>query len=141
MIRRILLRTGQCMLSLIYGIIASYLLWLLFYWITPYIMRINSILFMILFFVFGILILISFFKSVSALLLLPIMFITRNNVSAKFMILPSFLFHGFSAVKLPFGLSMHYGFIQWFVGIELSLIIFFVFITIILTPFRFTEEN
>ena len=109
----------QCLGIFAYSVIASYLLWLFFYWITPIVMGIGWIIFFIcLIFTAGLLTAAAnFVSTILALLTIPL---TRDNIVAKILNAIPFLLLGIDAVCMPWQLSIEYGFLQWVLGISLT---------------------
>lgn len=134
-IRKIL----QCLGTVAYSTIAGYLLWLLFYWITPYIMGIGWLLFLLYIFLTGGLITGIVF-SVNNLLIVPMVFLMKDNIVAKVINVLPLLYFGYSAVRLPWGLDMNYGVLQYLIGISLIITFLISFGCMIVVPFKI-EDN
>ena len=102
---------------LFYGLIASYLLWLLFYWLTPYVMSIGWGGF-ILYMLFAGGLVSAIVGSAATLLAYPV--ITWFNGAYKpvrWICAIFFVFHGFSAIMLPWRLDIDYGFLKILIAV------------------------
>lgn len=121
--------------SLVYGAVMYYLLWLLFYWITPYVMSMSWGLFIVYLFVAGGA-LTMFVASVASIIGMPLVLLCRKCKVAKYAPIIFGLFFGYSAVKLPWILSMEYGVLQWILGISLTITIVITFISLMAVPFN-----
>lgn len=130
----------QCIGTLVYSTIAGYLLWLLFYWITPYIMGVGWLFFLLYVFLVGGLIA-GFIGSINSILLTPVTFLMNDNILAKIINTFPFLFFGYSAVIMPWKLEMDYGFLQYLIGISLTITFLISFISMIIAPFNITDKE
>lgn len=128
----------KCVGSLAYSLVAGYLLWLLFYWLTPLVMGMSWGWFVV-YLIIGSMLISFLYTTASSILMLPVVFLTRGNKAAKILSIPSYLFHGFSAARLPFSLDMDYGLLQWLLSISLVLAIIGVFYTMVVSPFVVDE--
>lgn len=112
--------------SALYAVIASYLIWLLFNWVTPWVMSfgwigvIGSVLCGSLF--------IGLFLSVCTLLLSPLLALINNGIS-KIIPLAAFLFNGFSSAMLPWRLEVVFSLPKIILGLTLTCVVLVVFIT------------
>ena len=129
----------QCLLTAVYSAIAGYLLWLLFYWMTPYIMGVGWLLFFLYIFLAGSLITLIV-GSISWLLAVPMPFLMKDNIAAKVINVLPMLFFGYSAVCLPWGLDMNYGVLQYFIGISLTITFLITFGSMIVIPFKMEDQ-
>ena len=105
----------QCLGALIYGLIIGYLLWLVFYLITPYIMGIWWLLLIVGGFITG------FIANTNCILSIPVYFLTKGNMVAKI-------------------ISIEYGFLQYIVGIILTIMFLMSYIASIAIPFVIEDE-
>lgn len=102
---------------LFYGLISSYLLWLLFYWLTPYVMSVGwggFILYMLLAggLVTGIV------GSAATLLAYPVaVWFNDAYKPVKWICAIFFVFHGFSAIMLPWRLDIDYTFLKILIAV------------------------
>lgn len=130
----------QCVGSLVYGTIASYLLWLFFWWITPYIMSVGWFLFFVYIILAGgfVSILIG---AINSLLAIPMMFLVKDNIVSK--IICSLLFGYFliQSICLPWQLDMQYGLLQWIIAISLTIIFAISFISMIIMSFSIENAD
>lgn len=137
--REIMKKLFQCVGTLIYSVIASYLLWLLFYWVTPYIMGMGWLMFFLYIFLAGgaVTMIVSL---INGLLAVPMVFLMKNNNVAKVINALPMLFHGYSAVCIPWGLNMEYGVLQYFLGISLTIMVLVLFVAMIMAPYKIEDE-
>lgn len=124
----------QCLGALIYGLIIGYLLWLVFYLITPYIMGIWWLLLIVGGFIAG------FIANTNCILSIPVYFLTKGNMVAKIISIVPLLYWGYCSVLLPWGLDMEYGFLQYIVGIILTIMFLMSYIASIAIPFVIEDE-
>lgn len=112
--------------SALYGIVVSYAIWLLFYWLTPWIMSFGW---------GGVSVsiicgsaLVGFFMSICTLILSPMLFMINNTTSK---IIPSIamLFHGYSSARLSWGLDINYTAPKIILGITITGVALILFIT------------
>lgn len=112
----------------LYGIISSYIIWLLFYLLTPWVMSFGW---------GGVIvsvlcgsILAGVFLSICTLIFSPMLLMIDNTPSK---IIPSIamLFHGYSSVMLPWRLDMNYGTPKIILGITVTGVALVLFITAI----------
>lgn len=128
----------QCAGTVVYSTVAGYLLWLLFYWMTPYVMGMGWLmLFAYIFIAAGLITAIAL--AANTALAFPMVFLMRDNKAARVINVFPFLLYGFSAVRLPWGLDMEYGFLQYILGISLTITILISFGSLISLPFKFDE--
>ena len=128
----------KCLGTLLYSTIVGYLLWLLFYWITPYIMGVGWLLFFLYIFLAGGLIS-CIAASINGLLSLPMSFLVKDNIVAKVINVCPLLFFGYSSVRLPWEFNMSYGVLQYIIGLSLTIIILISFVGMMIIPFRIEE--
>lgn len=128
----------QCAGTFVYSTVAGYLLWLLFYWITPYVMGFGWMLMFGFIFIVGGLIT-PLALSANTALAYPIVFLMRDNKAARVINVFPLLFYGFSAARLPWGLDMEYGFLHYLLGISITITILISFGSLISLPFKFDE--
>ena len=128
----------QCLGAGIYSTVTGYLLWLLFHWMTPYVMGVGWLLFFLYIFVAGGLIT-GIIASINNLLVVPMVFLMKNNIVAKIINVLPLLFFGYSAVRLPWGLDMNYGVLQYLIGISLTITFLISFGSMIILPFKIEE--
>lgn len=125
----------QCLGTVVYSTIVGYLLWLLFYWITPYVMSVGWLLFLLYIFLAGGLIT-GVIASINTLLALPMTFLMKDNIVAKIINALPMLFFGYSSICLPWTLDMNYEVLQYLLGGLLTITIFISYIAMITTPFN-----
>lgn len=130
----------QCLGTVAYSTIVGYLLWLLFYWITPYIMSVGWLLFFLYIFLAGGLI-VGIVAFINGLLIVPTTFLMKNNIVAKVINVFPLLFFGYSSVRLPWGLDMDYGVLQYLIGISLTITILISFGSMIISPFKIEDDS
>ena len=125
----------QCLGTAIYSTISSYLLWLLFYWLTPLLMNASWIYIIIIGGVITMLI-----APISSILVIPIMYLVKQNTIAKIINIIPFAFHGYSAIRLIWGLDGQYGILQYIIGIGLTITVFIAFLGMITMPFSMDKD-
>lgn len=102
---------------LFYGLVASYLLWLLFYWLAPHVMNVGWIGFIVYMLLAGGLVT-GIAAAASTILAYPVtMWFGNAYSSIKWICGIFFVFKGFSAVMLPWRLGIDYGFLQILIAI------------------------
>ncbi len=112
--------------SIVYGAIVYYLFWLLFYWVTPFIMNLGWGGFFG-YLIGGSIVLISLASILAIALQIPLTLMVKGCDAAKFPPVIFALFFGYSSVKLPWSLDMDYGFLQYLLGISLTIYILIAF--------------
>lgn len=114
----------------LYGVVSSYLIWLLFYFITPYIMG-ASWLVIVLYVLFAGGIISVIVTSIATLLAAPNFFFMGNNKLAKIIYCVCCLFWGYSSIVLPYHLDIDFGIKEWIIAISLSATAFSIFASLI----------
>lgn len=130
----------QVLGSFAYAIIASYLVWLFFYWITP--IAVSAGWWAILAYFAGLFIITGILVGLSTVIALPIIYLTKDNKISKWVMLPFFIFYGYSSIMLPYRLNGTFSASQWITAICLSLtalVAFAAFIGIIFKSEDFRE--
>lgn len=125
--------------SLIYGAVMYYILWLLFYWITPYIMSVSWMGFLIYLFVAGGAIS-MFVGSVANIIGIPLIFLCKNCNASKYAPILFGLIFGYSSIRLPWTLDMEYGILQIILAILTSITILISFVSLMYVPFKIYDE-
>lgn len=113
--------------SIVYGAIVYYLFWLFFYWVTPYIMGLGWLGFIV-YLIVGSIVLISLASILAVALQIPMTLMVKGCDAAKYPPVLFALFFGYSSVKLPWTLDMEYGFLQCLLGITLTIFILLTFV-------------
>lgn len=126
--------------ALFYGVIMYYLLWLLFYWIVPIVMSMGWGWFILYILIAGGAIS-AFVSSISNLLIMPLILLSRDSNVVKYISAVVGLFFGYSAIKLPWSIDGQYDIIHWIWGISLTITILIIFITQIVFPFTVHEND
>ena len=125
----------QVLGTMAYGMVSCWLIWLFFWWITPYVMG-ASWFWMILYNIFAL----GFITSVSAfiagMLSMPMYVLMENNVAARVVYTVICLFWGYSSCALPYHLDMDFGIRQWILAISLTLTALSVFASLIVTTYK-----
>lgn len=132
-------KLAQCVGICLYSIISAYLLWLIFYWITPFVMSIGWLGF-ILYCIFATGLCSGFISLANMVLAIPTHFLTKDNIVAKIINALPMLFFGYSTICLPWKLNIEYGLLQWILAISLSSIAFSAFWAMILIAFSNNEK-
>lgn len=130
----------QILGSIVYALITSYLMWLFFYWITPTAMSVGW--WAILAYFAGSFIIMGILVGLSTVIALPIIYLTKDNKISKWVMLPFFIFYGYSSIMLPYRLNGTFNVSQWITAICLSLtalVTFAAFIRIIFKSEDFRE--
>lgn len=130
----------QCIGAAVYGSVVGYLLWLLFYWMTPYIMGVGWLLF-ILYLIFASGLITGLVYAATMLLSFPTSLILKGNTAAKIINAIPLLFYGYCSVKLPWGLRMDYGALQYLIAISLSITFLIAFAATIFVPFNLPDKD
>lgn len=130
----------QCLGVVIASQISGYLLWLFFYWVTPYVMGIGWGLFSLYVLLAGGL-LFGVVGIITTLLATPITALTTGNKVAKVIYVIPMLFFGFSSLRLPWGFDMDYGFLQILLAVSLSIIVLITFICLMAAPFAVEKKQ
>lgn len=126
--------------SALYGILMSYLMWLLFYWLTPIVMSLSWGWFVVYLFVAGgfVSLLIA---NVTYLLSVPWGYLVQKSKLARYAPIPFLLFFGYSAIKLPWSFGSNWGALQWMLGLSLTVIILISFISLLSLAFKMKNDN
>lgn len=125
--------------SLLYSSIMYYLLWLFFDWITPFIMGLSWVLFILL--IIAGVFLFVFMAQISSWIGFPLVLICNNCNPAKYVqIIPGIIF-GFYSVSYPWEQDMDYGILQWIIGLFLTNIILITFISLMAVSFKIDKEE
>lgn len=130
----------QCLGVVIASPISGYLLWLFFYWVTPYVMGIGWGLFSLYVLLAGGL-LFGVVGIITTLLATPITALTTGNKVAKVIYVIPMLFFGFSSLRLPWEFDMDYGFLQILLAVSLSIIVLITFICLMAAPFAVEKKQ
>ena len=125
--------------TFVYSNIMSYLLWLFFYWITPYVMWAGWLL-MILYFVLAGGLLTAIVSTLTTTLFVPCTLLMRNDKAAKIINAVICIFWGCSSIMLPFHLDLDFGVRQWILALMLCSTAFIAFVSLITVPFRIENE-
>ena len=125
--------------ALLYGAIIYYLLWLLFNWMTPYVMNISWGWFIAYILIAGGLVSILVGQVVTWLAI-PMVFLVKGCKAAKYPQILFGLFFGYSSLKLIWALYADYGLLQWILAISLTIIILISYISLMVVPFNMKEE-
>lgn len=125
----------QILGTIVISPLAAYALWRFFEWLTPIIMGVGWVLF-ILILVFGLASFIIWLMRIAPSLIagLTLRLLGDNTVAKVLNVLP-FLYFGYFAVTEPFRMDMQYGLLQWIEAIFICAIAFTSFWTIISAPF------
>ena len=139
--KNVIIKILQFIGAIVYSVVIGYLLWRLFQWATPYLLKIDGPLKLVIFCVVCVVVSITFFQLASGLLYDLVQKLSRNNLAAKIVMVPAFLYFGYKSVTFPFHSVAHFGVIQWLVVIMLALIILYLFIALIKIPFSSIKED
>lgn len=121
--------------TMLYGLVSSYLIWLLFYFITPYIMGASWFV-IILYVLFAGGLVTAITTSIATLLSVPNFFFMGNNKLAKIIYCIFCLFWGYSSITLPYQLDVSFGVKEWILAISISLTAFSIYISLICAAWR-----
>lgn len=121
--------------SIVYGAIVYYLIWLFFYWITPYVMGLGWLGFIV-YMLIGSLLLKGITSFLISLTHVPLIFLIKGCKAAKYPPMIIAAFFGFSSVRLPWGYDMEYGFLQWLLAISLTFFYLLTFIGVMKCAFE-----
>lgn len=125
--------------ALLYGAVMYYLLWLFFYWLTPYVMSMSWGWFIAYLFIAGGA-MSAFVASVAYLIGMPLVLLCRKCKAARYAPIVFGIFFGFFSVRLPWAFNMEYGVLQWILGISFTIIILIAFISLLAVPFKVNED-
>lgn len=121
--------------TMTYGMLSSYLIWLFFWWITPYVMSASWLMLILyLFLAGGFLSMIAAF--VAGMLSVPMGFLMKDNMAAKVIYTILCLIWGYSSCALPFHLDMEFGVRQWILAIMLTGTALCTFASLIATAYK-----
>lgn len=112
--------------SVLYGVVMSYLMWLLFYWLTPIIMSLSWGWAIIYFLIAGGAVT-AFVCSITSFVALPWVLLGAKCKPARYAPIPFLLFFGFSSVRLPWLFGDNYGILQWILWASLTITILLTF--------------
>lgn len=110
----------KCLGTIIYSSIAGYILWLLFYWMTPFIMSFGWFM-LILYIVIAGGLISQLISNLGMILLIPMRYLLKDCSIAKVINVLCMISFGFSAVRLPWGLDIEYGLLQYIIAASLSI--------------------
>lgn len=125
--------------ALLYGAIMYYLLWLFFYWLTPYVMGMSWGWFIAYLFIAGGGVA-MFVTSVTSLIGIPMILLCRKCAAAKYAPIIFGLLLGYPSVRLPWTIDMEYGVLQWILGISFTIVILTAFTSLMIVPFMADED-
>ena len=125
--------------SAIYGIILSYLLWLIFYFLTPWLMGFGWTA-LILYSLFAGGLITSIVGGLSTLISLPLFLMSKNKVS-KIIPALALAFHGYSAVAMPWHIGTGGRFVTFIIALSISFTAFSIFALIIYSLFADREDQ
>lgn len=109
----------QVLGTMTYGMISSWLIWLFFWWITPYVMSASWLLLILyLFLAGGLLSMIAAF--VAGMLSVPMSYLMKDNMAAKVVYTILCLIWGYSSCALPFHLDISFGIRQWILALMIT---------------------
>lgn len=120
---------------MVYGVISNWLIWLFFWWITPYVMS-ASWLMMILYILIDVCFISFVVSFIAGMLSVPTVILTKDNTAAKVVYTLISLFWGYSSCALPFHLNMEFGTRQWILAIFLVLTALGTFATLIAVTYK-----
>lgn len=125
---------------LIYGIVLYYLLWLFFDWITPYVMNVGWILF-ILYLIFAGGTVSLLIGQLGYTLSIPMLFFTKGCKASKYPPILFGLYFGYQSVICPWEGYTNFGILQWLLAISLTIQILILFIGLMVMPFNIDEDE
>lgn len=121
--------------SVLYGMLMSYLMWLLFYWLTPIVMSLSWGWFIAYLFIAGGSVSL-FVGGITYFLAMPWMMLGAECKSAMYAPIPFLLFFGYFAIKLPWDFGDNWGILQWMLGLSLTITILITFISLLSIAFK-----
>ena len=126
--------------SILLSHITAYLLWLLFYYLTPYIMGVGWMLFIVYILIAGGL-MTTMIGSVASFIAYPLILVCFFFFIAFFASLRFILFFGcWSSLKLPYSINGDFSVLQWILAISLNILVLITFISIIVALFNVNED-
>lgn len=126
--------------ALFYSLLMYYLLWLFFYWVTPFVMGLSWKLLIVYLFIAGGLFTILT-AQLSVFLCMPFALLVKGIKPPKYLPALFGLFFGYSSVKLPWIMDFEYGVLQWILALSLTGLVLKVFITFIAMPFKLNVDE
>lgn len=126
--------------ALIYGALIFYLIFLLFYWLTPIIMRFTWLALIVYLCLAG-----GFFTmfvgSIAGILIAPLCWLCRGSKFARFVHIPFGLFYGYCSIILPWCVFSDMGVLQWILAIALTITVLITFITLMVAPIMYSDDK
>ncbi|MCF0172269.1 MAG: hypothetical protein HUJ91_00795 [Bacteroidales bacterium] len=113
--------------GVIYSLLLAYLLWLIFYHVTPYIMGIKLLWIMTLFIIFGAPILAYGLYLAAGIISIPLLFLSKNTKTLKYLSIIPLIVFAFSTIADPWRLSIQYNYISVILGIFIDITALYVF--------------
>lgn len=121
--------------SAAYGIVFSYLIWLAFYFLTPWIMSFGLLGFVLLW-LFGFGIIAGFIGGISGVLSYPLIKMIFIYKPSKYIPVVSMLFLGYSSVAMPWRFDVEYSLMKIILGLSISIMALILFSTLIYGLFK-----
>ena len=121
--------------SAVYGLVASYLIWLMFHFFIPWFMSFGWTALIIYAGLFSIIT-----GGLSSIIAMPIYLMSNGRNYCKWIPIICFVFFGFSACRLPWGLDMEYTSVKYIMGVALSITIVSIYIGLIWALFHDTDK-
>ncbi len=126
--------------AFVYAVLASYLIWLLFHWLTPLVMSFSTIWKLLLLVLVFEPIIVGLLISAAAIIATPVFMLLKNtSAAAKVLISIPFLFHCFSSARLPWLLDIPYNAIPVIIAISISISALCIFGAIVSAVFKSEE--
>ncbi len=119
--------------SAVYGLVASYLIWLMFHFFIPWFMSFGWIALIIYVMFLGSSLIIT--GGLSSIVAMPIYLMSNGRNYCKWIPIICFVFFGFSACRLPWGLDIEYTLVKYIIGGALSITVVLIYISIIVALF------
>ena len=124
----------KCLGAIVYSSISGYVLWLLLYFITPFVMGFGWFMLILYIFLAGGLIS-GLISSLGMILLVPTKYLFQDCVTAKMINALCMFGYGFSAARLPWGLDIEYGVLQYILAVSLTVTFIIAYISLAFYPF------
>lgn len=129
----------QCLGAAIYGGIAGYLMWLLWYWLTPLLMSASWWVVILYVLIAGGL-LSALLGGICNIIAIPLFFLIRGrNVVAKLLYIIPVGFYAFCSVKLPWLLDADYTVLQYIIAVALTINILWMYWAMLALPWASEE--
>ena len=116
--------------SALYSVIISYLIWLLFTWITPFILSWGWLL-AIIYWIFALGLISGLLTSISSFMSVPLIIMVLQCKASKYLSILPLLFFGYCAIVFPWKANFDYTILQYLIAFSISSTAFAIYSAII----------